>query len=446
MESTEEKHFDFIPTKRGGIKLLYGGRQYHNTKKFNNRNKYWQCYNFKGCKGNITLNNENCFIKENPHNASCVPNSSKINVMIKYNDLKTKVCSNTKPIQKQFEDMICQLQDDGVHLVTDLPKFNNMKSGLYNARNTNLSVTKLHFKLPTEVIIPQKFESFLLADYNDMDEGRILVFSNADIKNISDDYEHFLCDGTFKSCPPPFSQIYTIHGYNAKTKKVVPLFFAFLHNKNEKTYGILFRLIKSRLPMWYPKKITMDYEKSAMNAIHNIFPKSVIKGCFYHFCKSLFKKARALGIKSRVQRRHVAKCAGLARLPLKFIMSGYKYIMRRAPNCEQVRTFNSYFNSYWLSDITFIKKWCCYQEIIRTTNDLEGWHARINKYLGRKNPSLAEVLQILVKETKIHLYRKKIKSKNYETNDLEINSAIEDMKANEITVGHCLEIIAPYNF
>lgn len=145
------------------------------------------------------------------------------------------------------------------------------------------------------------------------------------------------------------------------------------------------------MPAWYPKKVSIDYEESAMRAIQKVFPKTIIKGCFSHFSNSLFEKAKALGIKSRVQRRHVARCAGLARLPLKYIMSGYQYIMKKTPKSENVQKFNSYFNQYWLSDIEFIKKWCCYQEEVRTTNDLAGWHARLNKYVGRKNPSLAKV-------------------------------------------------------
>lgn len=100
--------------------------------------------------------------------------------------------------------------------------------------------------------------------------------------------------------------------------------------------------------------------------------------------------------------------------------------MQRSPKCVAVEKFNSYYNNYWLNDIEFIKKWC-YKEDIRTTNHLEGWHARLNKYVERQNTSLAQVLQFLVKETKIRLRSKTTKYRNYQKNDRKINSAIEDL-------------------
>lgn len=64
-------------------------------------------------------------------------------------------------------------------------------------------------------------------------------------------------------------------------------------------------------------------------------------------------------------------------------------------------------------------------------NHLEDWHARLNKYVGRKNPSLVQVLHFLAEETKIRIRSKTIKFRNYQEIDTEINSA-----------GHCLEIIS----
>lgn len=194
--------------------------------------------------------------------------------------------------------------------------------------------------------------------------------------------------------------------------------------------------------------MTLDYEMSAMKAIRNTFPNGAVRGSHYHFCSSLFKKAKRLGIKSRVERRHVAQCAGLARLPLKYIMAGYKYIMTRSPKSKPIQVFNNYLDRYWFNDIHFIKTWCCYGEDYRATNNLEGWHARLNRLVGNKNPSLAKVLDALINETRIALANKVKKSsnKNYQAIDEEISSAICQLKNGHISVGHCLEIVAPFNY
>lgn len=68
--------------------------------------------------------------------------------------------------------------------------------------------------------------------------------------------------------------------------------------------------------------------------------------------------------------------------------------------------------------------WCCHEGEIKTTNNLKGWHARLNRYVGQKNPSLAKVLDILKNETKLSRIKKQKQNKNYQ----EIN---EKIKLNE---------------
>lgn len=225
---------------------------------------------------------------------------------------------------------------------------------------------------------------------------------------------------------------------------MIPLFFAFLQGKTTITYHTLFDIIKTSFPNWNPSKILLDYEKAAMNALRKVFPDTTLKGCFYHFCRSLFKKSKELGIKSRVQRRHVARCAGLARLPLKYITAGYNYIMKKTPKNKEIAKFNDYFNRFWIKDVQFIKTWCCQGEEIRNTNHLEGWHSRINRFVGQKRPSIAKILDILEKEFKMRDRKTKRKNYNYVEIDKEINETIEELMAKEINVRHCLEIIAPF--
>lgn len=75
--------------------------------------------------------------------------------------------------------------------------------------------------------------------------------------------------------------------------------------------------------------------------------------------------------------------------------------MKKSPKTEPVNKFNFYFDRFWLNDIKFIKMWCCHGEEIRNTNYVEGWHSRLNRYVGIKKPSIAKVLDISEKEPKI---------------------------------------------
>lgn len=64
------------------------------------------------------------------------------------------------------------------------------------------------------------------------------------------------------------------------------------------------------------------------------------------------------------------------------------------------------------------------------------------------NPTIATLLHISVKESKVSdiFVKRTEKSRNYLEIELKINNAVKELKQNKITVGHCLEIIAPYCF
>lgn len=76
------------------------------------------------------------------------------------------------------------------------------------------------------------------------------MFASEEMKNLMSVLEHFFGDGTFKSCPSSFKQIYTIHGDNnsdMEHTRVIPLVYVFMTKMNEDTYKIVFDLIKTEL-------------------------------------------------------------------------------------------------------------------------------------------------------------------------------------------------------
>lgn len=67
----------------------------------------------------------------------------------------------------------------------------------------------------------------------------------------------------------PFSQLYSIHGDLGSTvnnTNILPLVYALMSSRTEKSYFILFSLIKSQIPGWNPTSYKTDYEIAAMNA------------------------------------------------------------------------------------------------------------------------------------------------------------------------------------
>lgn len=446
------RDIEFISTRRGGIALLFEGRKYHRKKQYTEGNTIYLCSKYNnGCKGSINLNEKNEVIHEKTktHDADCIPNQAQNKVLKELDKLKDKTGSNFDSVQKQYDEMVYNLETEGVHLMAEIPNFENKKTGLFNNRNKILGVPKMRFSSSVDVIVPKKFQDFLLADYNGETDGkRILIFCRKDVRAMVKSFSHILCDGTFKSCPKTFRQLYTIHAFNEKSKSVTPIIYCLLPDKKQETYEILFRLIKSVFPAWKPLKVTMDYEKAAMKAVAKVYNGIEIKGCYFHFNRCLFRKAKQLKISSPVKQRHVSRCAGIARLPPELTASGIEYVMRMSPSGMDIKKFNAYFKTQWLEKTNFNKTCCCSEEQLRTTNNVEGWHSRINRYIGKKNITIADLLNILIKETKItNIFKTNSKkAKTYLEIDHEINSAVANLKNGLITVGHCVELISPYSF
>ena len=108
-------------------------------------------------------------------------------------------------------------------------------------------------------------------------------------------------DGTFKIVPEQFLQLYTLHGYYMG--KLFPFIYALLPNKSQFIYEKFWRMLKSAALKskmnFEPKEVFCDFETSAINAVHCIFPKSVVKGCFFHYTQSIWRK---------VSKRHFLCC------------------------------------------------------------------------------------------------------------------------------------------
>lgn len=440
---------DFVSTRRGGVSLLYEGWGYHRKKFYSNGNTFWLCRNNNavGCSGSITLNPKNEMVKFKTHD--CLQDHANNKVQKELDQLKQTTSCNLESIQKQYDNMVHKLENEGYEILEKIPDFQSVKTGLYNERNRVLGAKKTRFRSCLEVVVPEKYKNFLLADYHDEDEGtRIILFCNKKVRALIHRFKHILCDGTFKASTSSFKQLYSIHGRNEKTSAIHPLIFCLLPDKSYNTYKILFELIKTNFPTWQIEKVTIDYELAAINGISAVYPEIEIKGCFYHFNRCLYRKAKHLKINSPVKRRHVARCAGLARLPVKYVKRGNAYIMKKSPLGEDIRKFNKYFSKQWNAKTVFSIICNCDKETIRTTNNIEGWHSRINRYIGRSKPNIAILLETLSKETKMtDIFKKRTKkAAKYIEIDKEIDDAIIDLKKKKITVGHCLEIICPYSF
>lgn len=90
-----------------------------------------------------------------------------------------------------------------------------------------------------DLIIPEiykfTYKNELFLSYGSRNnESRILIFTTKYNLNILQESDNWLGDGTFKTVPLIFSQLYTIHGY--KSDYVVPLVYILMINRTKNSY------------------------------------------------------------------------------------------------------------------------------------------------------------------------------------------------------------------
>lgn len=390
-----------IETKRGKPSVLYSGYRFTVKRVFKNTNILWTCAT-RTCRGTITTCKDYTFL-ETKSCHTCVPDIARNEVRLCLYRAKKRAREEHIPIPQIYRQELMSAKDAGLDFVAEIPDFSSVKDGLYRERHRALGVSSLP-KKREDIAIPVSMQPFVLAD--DGYEDRIIIFASGGGQLLTQSNEIFM-DGTFKSCCSLFDQLYTIHvdlASDANTTCVVPAIYALLPNRKEVTYRRFFILLRERISTFNPKKVHIDFEQAAINALQDVFPEIIIKGCNFHFNQAIWRKVQELGLVTYYKERkevrdHIRMCAALAHLPEEHISDGWLHIMENAPNLEALDKFNDYFVEQWLENVWI---WVCYNERHRTTNSVEGWHNRLNKRVGKVHPNIFELMIVLLEE--IHYY------------------------------------------
>ncbi|CAF4579652.1 unnamed protein product [Rotaria sp. Silwood1] len=160
-------------------------------------------------------------------------------------NLKRRIEDSPQPVKKIYREQIISLYTASPQITPFTPMFHEMKTSLYNARNTSYPPA------------PQS------------------------LKQLSgSDNDHLFFDGTFKSCPNSFYQLYSVHSVNNELS--TPKVYILLPDKKGPTYISIFNSILNLCHVndicLNPKYVTIDFEQAAINSIKLIFPNAIIKG------------------------------------------------------------------------------------------------------------------------------------------------------------------------
>ena len=252
-------------------------------------------------------------------------------------------------------------------------------------------------------------KNFLLVDHHN---PRFLTFGTQESLYDLCSSNHLFLDGTFKSCPEPFAQLYSVHTQSPISNNTIPVLYSFLPNKTKNIYKLFFNELRTVAVnndlILNPNFITLDFEQGAISALKQVFPATTLKGCNFHFNQCLFRKIQEIGLQTEYNdslpddpssvKSLFQQTAALAFIPGCEINDLWCEIMDKFNHVPNGERFFDYFTDTWLDDGCKFPRtlWNYYDfDGPRTTNGLEGWHHRLNANIGTTSPNLYVVIEEL---------------------------------------------------
>lgn len=226
---------EIVKSKRGTSVLIVEGYSYHLNKKVND--------NSKGCGGTITtlcVGDQHSIINENNCHGH-LPEPEKrpqMNFKAKIKDM----AKNSMDVSSQIVNRC--LQDISSMSAAQLPNKAALRGIVQHVR------TKDQPKIPNtihEFTVPDYLfdldqKQFLIGHYTSQGESVVVFCTKENFKRLFR-AKCWIMDGTFSTCPNPYTQIYTIQvlvGTEMESSKFLPVVFALLSHKTQNCYYLLF--------------------------------------------------------------------------------------------------------------------------------------------------------------------------------------------------------------
>jgi len=419
---------EIIKTQKGREMLVVEAFSFVREKKVANEKVFWKCSEYSKSKCLARCHTiEGVLVKRiGEHNH--VAHAAKIAARKVVTAIKERATS-TQEAGHQILATTSAVVPASV--AVQLPSIRGMKQAMRRVRRVE------QLPLPTpehldSLVIPDAYkrtlsgENFLLHD-SGPGQNRFFIFSTERNLERMRQCEHWYADGTFKSSPPLFQQIYTIHAL--KYTNVLPTVFILMSDRSTSTYIRVFTEMKRLQPALNPSTIMTDFEQAALLAWTTVFPKTTQRGCLFHLSQCIW---RHLQQTPTLQQRYVddpefalsiRQLAALALVPVSDVSSAFDDLMDSPfyrDNSTILAPFINYFEDTWIGRPGWRGRgrnapmfpqalWNCYDasldDLPKTNNSVEGWHRGFSQLLGSHHPTVWKFISGLQKEQSLNELR-----------------------------------------
>lgn len=262
-------------------------------------------------------------------------------------------------------------------------------------------------------------EEGLSNDEEEQQPRRVLVFATRRNIEILCTSTVWFVDGTFKTAPSIFTQIFTVMGLRTRAggsgeAVAIPLVYALLSSKKKSIYIEALEVISNavnqyRIDPCIPSKIMADFEVGIINACKTVFPAVPVSGCFFHLCQSIYRRVQGEGLQAayndendRSLKLHTHMLMSLAFVPPADVVHAYIELRRECP--AALLPVYDYFDRNYIRGVTRRGNrravrprfepglWNQYETAVakshRTNNVSEAWHNRFQSIVGRHHPDI----------------------------------------------------------
>ena len=372
-------------SQRGKHKLIDSQGYSYTFKRETNVGVHWRCaVRNKSVKCGMTIKEvNNTFIRgpnEHSHPPEACPGAtSKVSKLIKHKAMEDVF----RPALEIVEEVMLENIEPTMPTAS-LPAPINLARQANRKRQANRPAepTDLTFEISEDNIPP----NFLKFDIN-VGDRRHLVFATDEQCQLLAKAKKWYVDGTFKVVRRPFTQLFSIHAfmqYDGNVKQM-PLLFVLMSGKRRKDYKKVFSRIKEITDgQLKVKEVVLDFEASVWRAIPEVFPDVVMRGCAFHWGQAVWRKVQELGLQTAYSNdnktyKFVRQLLSLPYVPHEHIQGLFLRFYRKAVGSQPLLNLLEYVNTTWIrSEIWPPKAWCVFDRSVRTNNDVEGWHYRLN--------------------------------------------------------------------
>ncbi|KAL8624484.1 hypothetical protein ACOMHN_053027 [Nucella lapillus] len=262
--------------------------------------------------------------------------------------------------------------------------------------------TDLEFDLAMDHV-PAEFE---MADITVGTRRHLLFFTQHQLDLLKTAHRWFV-DAAFKVVKAPYTQLWSVHTFARVDNKTtqLPLAFALMSGKRRRDYQAVLRALKGELRRLHGEDAFFsleaalaDFEAAVWQAFRQEFPGVELRGCSFHWGQAVFRKELGMqqGFNTDPALHHYCKqLLALPYLPWEKVDPTLQELEAEA-TIEAQRHLCAYVRHTWLDNTLWHpSSWSAFYRFVRTNNDVEGWHRRLNSKAARGQLNLYLLLQLL---------------------------------------------------